>query len=610
MLSPHTRRRGATPATWTAAMRKAGNALRQAGAILAASLPLLASSQALTGHNVKYVKESGVHWIESSVSHWMGNTKAFQEVSRDATSVHLRETGGTTTVELDLAKREVRVKTADGTVNRRPIVDARTVSGLSANLVVIDFVQLVFSNGPTQPPTYSPPLGGVSLTEVFENGVSKGWKVEQASFSTTRGFTMPTLATSLPTTLVTRTWDAISFPESVAPGARRFTIDVTTGACTYPGYLCILRKALAVTGENVGQIHYQEANPHGTHLPPMLAKLVKTSHAGEWTMDTGTSTLKWMETGRTPDYVELALTGTAAKSRLFVNGTAQEWTGSSWQAMPNISVAYVAPVWKGQLGTVFAPVTPATSPGFQIQNKTDYPVLVTLEQVGCLYYGIVPPGQVFQRNTGAVWFTIKASIAPDLKEPTVESCIRKPAMYAATVAVAGISAIGSGGMATAFVVPAMLVVAAGTGSAIATQEYVLANGGTATDGVASRVGVTTLVRGGLFLGLALTGGGFTVAAGAALKDTALGSAAGLAWIGGTEVYTRYTDQADIDSLKNQLTQETAVTGAYAGYPWPWPSSDRVMPRYEITGGPRIKTLVDGSTLVLRQTLPLTITKVN
>jgi hypothetical protein len=38
--------------------------------------------------------------------------------------------------------------------------------------------------------------------------------------------------------------------------------------------------------------------------------------------------------------------------------------------------------------------------------------------------------------------------------------------------------------------------------------------------------------------------------------------------------------------------------------------DRVMPRYDITGGPRVRTMADGTTILLKQESPLTITKVN
>ena len=69
-------------------------------------------------------------------------------------------------------------------------------------------------------------------------------------------------------------------------------------------------------------------------------------------------------------------------------------------------------------------------------------------------------------------------------------------------------------------------------------------------------------------------------------------------------------QAKIDRMQSEFEQQATVTGAYAGYPWPWKMADRVMPRYDITGGPRIKTTPNGSTIVLGQEKPLTISRVN
>lgn len=127
------------------------------------------------------------------------------------------------------------------------------------------------------------------------------------------------------------------------------------------------------------------------------------------------------------------------------------------------------------------------------------------------------------------------------------------------------------------------------------------------------MGVATLMSGATAVGLAFySGGSLPVAAAlwptvqAMLPTAALGTAA----VGATELHTRLTQQSDIDSIRGQLTQEASVTGAYAGYPWPWKKADRVMPRYDITGGPRIKTLADGSTILLTQERPLSIAKVN
>jgi hypothetical protein len=64
------------------------------------------------------------------------------------------------------------------------------------------------------------------------------------------------------------------------------------------------------------------------------------------------------------------------------------------------------------------------SPGFKIWNRTNWPLSIALSQVGCLYYDTIKPGQFFDRNTGAVWFTIEANISADGKETrSNEGCI-------------------------------------------------------------------------------------------------------------------------------------------------------------------------------------------
>ena len=592
----------AKPDEYPSALRRAGKWLAQAMAVAAAAVPLLVCAQAVNGNNVKYVKTAQVHWIETGVGRWLGNAEPYIELERNDTSVRLKRAKDEVFAVLDLAKREDRMSGPNVTAPPRPITGAWTVSGFSANYVEI----LIFKVMPPLPGSTQPPtpefLGAAGWTELFDNGTSKGWRIDQMQ----RSYEVPTFPGTIATSAVTRTWDTISFPDSTLAGGKQITVDVTTGSCQYQGYLCQTRRALAVTGENVGQISYQEANPHGAQYPPIFGKLVKTSNAGAWTMHSGKSIVNWQETARTVDYVDMSIPGTTFKQRFHINGMAQDWIGSGWVDSPRNTVTYISPVWKGQLGTVFAPVSPGISPGFQIQNKTDYPVLVTLEQVGCLYYGIVQPGQIFQRNTGAVWFTIKASMAPDLTEPTVASCIRRPAMYAATIVVAGLTTVGTGGMGTALVVPAMLAAAAGQGAAIGVQAELIASGATATGAEAGRVGVATLMRGAAVVGFSMMsspGGAGSIALNPTLM-TAIAS------IGGTEIYTQVTKQSDIDGLNGQLTQEASVAGAYAGYPWPWKMEDRVMPRYDITGGPRIRTLPDGSTIVLKQENALAVRRVN
>jgi hypothetical protein len=45
-----------------------------------------------------------------------------------------------------------------------------------------------------------------------------------------------------------------------------------------------------------------------------------------------------------------------------------------------------------------------------IKNDTDFPLLISLEQVTPLYWEVVQPGETFFRKTGAVHFTIKAIV--------------------------------------------------------------------------------------------------------------------------------------------------------------------------------------------------------
>jgi hypothetical protein len=112
------------------------------------------------------------------------------------------------------------------------------------------------------------------------------------------------------------------------------------------------------------------------------------------------------------------------------------------------------------------------------------------------------------------------------------------------------------------------------------------------------------------MGLALLSGGSPVGTAGVLLPDMLQAGAISSLMGVPNLVTRYTQQSDVNSIMGQLTQEASVFGAYAGYSWPWKAEDRVMPRYDITGGPRVKTLADGSTILLVQERPLTISKVN
>ena len=84
-------------------------------------------------------------------------------------------------------------------------------------------------------------------------------------------------------------------------------------------------------------------------------------------------------------------------------------------------------------------------PGFYIVNKTDWPLAISLNQVGCLYHDVVGKGDVFKRDTGAVWFTIKVNIQPDGQTKSDWDCIQPVAEVVGNVLISAVT----GGAGTA-----------------------------------------------------------------------------------------------------------------------------------------------------------------
>lgn len=166
------------------------------------------------------------------------------------------------------------------------------------------------------------------------------------------------------------------------------------------------------------------------------------------------------------------------------------------------------------------------SPGFFITNKTGWPVSIALEQVGCLYYDTLKPGETFNRNTGAVWFTIKANIQPDGKEPRTDwDCVKPVAAIVGAVLVSAVTA----GAATFAALPAAGAAAAAL-APIATSSAVIIG---------------------------------SAAAGASVVTSAAGVAAAVG--------------RSLDA-----TGSTTLSGQYAGPDWPFRCDSK--PTYEIVGG--------------------------
>ena len=193
------------------------------------------------------------------------------------------------------------------------------------------------------------------------------------------------------------------------------------------------------------------------------------------------------------------------------------------------------------------------SPGFRFVNKTQWPVVYSLEQVGCLYHDVLPAkfnGKDGERtfNTGAVWFTLRAHIQPDGVNPQGDwDCIKPVAEIVGDVLIA-------------------------TASAAATVA---------------------------------TGGAAAPATGAVLAKIVAKQAVKTA----VKVSVKTISKKMVKKVGQYLSEAGTVTmaGQYAGYEWPF-RCDK-MPEYHITGGPGYVKDEDHN-FYLTPGTPFTVKKVN
>lgn len=201
------------------------------------------------------------------------------------------------------------------------------------------------------------------------------------------------------------------------------------------------------------------------------------------------------------------------------------------------------------------------SPGFHIVNQTIWPVSVALSQVGCLYYGTIKPGEAFSRSTGAVWFTIKANIQADGKEPRKDwDCIAP----------------------VAIIVGAAVLTAATAGAA---SFVALPAAGTAAAALAPLTMSATMTVTGAALGGGITGA-LSGAAGTSLK--------------------KITAKEIGDALKPN--GDASWAGQYAGPEWPFRCDEK--PTYVISGGWGRPTADKDGNMSMDVGTPLRLTKTN
>ncbi len=327
----------------------------------------------------------------------------------------------------------------------------------------------------------------------------------------------------------------------------------------------------------------------------------------EVSRDAQTLTLSGSELGSplTIDWVSGAVTASGKKVGDFLTGDTE----------------YV-----GQRKKLPRPTAPGISPGFQFINKTDWPVLVKVSQVGCLYHGVVPPQSTMTRNTGAVWFTLSASWSADGKDLTAEQvftdCVAPVAFTTLGVIAAaatggtavGVVALGASSAATAGAATTAVSFMNAGGASQGAQDAVAAGifvvAAAASGGVGAFQVVSTRMAPGVTAAMARSAISGAVSKGAAkdalitMRDEAINYAA----FSAANSYHEPSDQ-EMGVLESWFDKEISLAGQYAGYPWPWKMKDRVMPQYEITGGPRVDTLKDGSKLI-RKGSPFKFGRVN
>ena len=269
-------------------------------------------------------------------------------------------------------------------------------------------------------------------------------------------------------------------------------------------------------------------------------------------------------------------------------------------------VNYLREFYAGQFKNEVPIPVPSKGPGFQITNKTDFPILISIDQVGCLEHGIIDAGETFSVDTGSVWFTVVASMSPELSDPTDLECATQPLIMAGGIVITGVLSGLTLGAAT--VPAAMFFGAVGAGTAAGVEAGLIADGMSEDEARLYGAGIMLITAAGYSgaesfvttVGQDLIQGAEIVATEVA-KDaliaytrTALISAAKS---GVKELVLHETTTEELDDLTEQLEQKVSQAGVYAGHTWPWPEEEQTKAIFEVTGGPTKEILPDGKTVV-------------
>jgi hypothetical protein len=199
------------------------------------------------------------------------------------------------------------------------------------------------------------------------------------------------------------------------------------------------------------------------------------------------------------------------------------------------------------------------TPGFSIKNETIWPLQISLSQVGPLYFDVIQPGQSFVRDTGAVWFTVKAAIFLDEKDRITDWDAVTPVAIVIGSAILAVATAGAAGFASG-AMAASLIASTVIGAGIAD--------------LASGSAVSTITAAS-----SLNGAGFS--------NTAV------MVVDGHVVDPKQPLSAAAKAALEKVfsTENISLTsgGCYAGPPWPF---RRELTPLRITGGPTFRRVPD------------------
>tara|TARA_R110002072_G_scaffold302674_1_gene487200 strand:+ start:7334 stop:9919 length:2586 start_codon:yes stop_codon:yes gene_type:complete len=277
------------------------------------------------------------------------------------------------------------------------------------------------------------------------------------------------------------------------------------------------------------------------------------------------------------------------------------------------------------------------SPGFQVQNRTDWPVYVQLAQGStCYNRKILQPGEAVNWDTGAVWFAIEATMNQE-NMPTDLECSTQALVIAGATVLGGVIAAASAGTGSGASAALMAMAVGGSFSAAGEYATSAMNAaewsdeeklgfsiglfvveGFASMGVSAASAAKEAVEAGAVTSFSVLARQAASSAGRTAMKKAAMEELGEGMVGfildshievglnllenstqfeasSVSVTEASEEHRDVLLAEIDLNQYASLNDQYAGKTWPFAGEDRIRPTYVITGGPLYQRSADGLT---------------